>query len=176
MDAFQSIGLLQENQPCRVKRNMYIEYPGYSLHPKSVTSTAYILGDVERLSQWIHENKYKVHIVGQSIGTGPACYLAHLLHKTKLVKSLELITPFVNMYRLAMDRASIFGILVYNYYPNDQYLKEIAGEIGKSKIIIHHGTDDEIIPYSHGVELSNYGTLKTYRDAMHNDILWTRIY
>lgn len=169
-DAYRSIGHLNPSRGM----HMYIEYPGYAPHPTETPSSQNILEDVERLSRWIISNNKKVHIVGQSIGTGPACHLAFLLRNTPLVKKMDLVTPFSNMYQLAMDHVSLFGIFAWNCYPNDQCLEDVqrSGQLTKDKIIIHHGTDDEIIPYYHATTLSRYGTLKTYHGAEHNNIPW----
>jgi len=42
------------------------------------------------------------------------------------------------------------------------------------EIFIHHGTEDEIIPYSHAVSLGVYGHLQSYQGADHNNLRWRR--
>jgi len=171
--------LISLNNDVRNKQGkyMYIEYPGYGNHPNDEVSTSVILTEVSLLAEWIIKGKYNVHIVGQSIGTGPACYLAYLLHTSGLIKDVELVTPFSNMNRLATDYTYLLGYFVWNCYPNDKYLEEIikAGYVTRDKIIIHHGTNDQIISYNHAKTLSCYGTLKTYKGATHNNIPWKTI-
>lgn len=172
-DAYRSIGNMRGLGAGAGTVHMYMEYPGYSLHPDTSVSTAGIRKDVETFAQWIKSARRTVYIVGQSIGTGPACYLAYLLRDSPgTVTGLELITPFINMCALAGEHALFGSLLAPNCYPNDYYLSK--ANLSKDKIIIHHGTNDEIIPYSHAVALSRYGTLRTHQGAMHNTIDWNK--
>jgi len=168
-DAYHSRGLIHNNST-----QLYIEYPGYSLHPDTSVSTTGILRDVEKLSEWIKNTRQRVHIIGQSIGTGPACYLAYLLRDSSLLSGLDLVTPFTNICGLVGEYVPFGSFIVPNCYPNDYHLSEIISSKGLAidDIVIHHGTNDEIIPYSHAVNLSKYGTLKTYGGRTHNDIPW----
>jgi len=171
--ASQAVGTLDVHHtgPVVNSLDMYIEYPGYGPHPIQPVSTRQILYEVEQLASWITTGQHRTRIVGQSIGTGPASYLAYLLKDSGLVRQLDLVTPFTNLRSLAMEY-TLFGLLIWNYYPNDDYLAEIAN--GGIKIYIHHGTNDEVIPYSHAVKLSEYGTLRSYQGASHNDLPWRR--
>lgn len=172
--AAQAVGILDAHHMGPVRNNcldMYIEYPGYGPHPIPSVSTEQLLYEVERLANWIMVSKYKTRIVGQSIGTGPASYLAYLMKDSGLVRQLDLVTPFTNLRALSMEY-SILGFLVWDYYPTNDYLSEIAKTV--IAIIIHHGTADEIIPYSHAVSLGIYGHLQSYQGANHNNLLWKR--
>ena len=71
-----------------------------------------ILYEVERLASWIINSRYKTRIVGQSIGTGPASYLAYLMKDSGLLLQLDLVTPFLNLRALAIEY-SVLGLLVW---------------------------------------------------------------
>jgi fermentation-respiration switch protein FrsA (DUF1100 family) len=173
MLAAQAVGTLDTHHlgPSVNSLDMYIEYPGYGPHPIQTVSSDQILYEVKRLASWIIDAGYKTRIVGQSIGTGPASYLAYLLKDSGLVRQLDLVTPFTNLRSLAMEY-TLFGLLVWNYYPNEDYLAEIAKR--DIRVFIHHGTEDEIIPYSHAIALGAYGQLQSYQGANHNNLPWRR--
>lgn len=156
--------------------NNYIipEYPGYCGTPVCDDGTTVgIINDVHRLANWIQKNKVKVHIVGQSIGTGPACILADILPHN-LVCSLQLITPFTTLAALINDYTWFGGYLVPEYYYDN--MARLGRITGRCPLNIYHGTDDRVIPVSHALTLREAlgeGYTKTYilEGLVHNDII-----
>uniref|UniRef100_A0A6C0JAC9 Serine hydrolase FSH domain-containing protein n=1 Tax=viral metagenome TaxID=1070528 RepID=A0A6C0JAC9_9ZZZZ len=152
------------------------EYPGYKgAFPckNNLTVTETILEGVNTLAQWLYKHKIKVHIIGQSIGSGPACKLASSLPK-KLLLSLQLITPFININDLINDYTLFGGYLISDYYYNN--LEELRKIISYCPINIYHGNFDTIINIKHSTQiqnqLKNNINLKMYiTNTNHNDIL-----
>lgn len=95
----------------------------------------------------------QVYIFGRSVGTGPASWLAaHWMEGAPRppLAGLILETPFTSMTDLIHDYASWFpaGLMKYRF-PNAEVLTEFRGPI-----LILHGTDDEIINYTHAEKLA----------------------
>lgn len=147
------------------------EYPGYDHVPSHPSgTTAGINHDVDQLAKWIRSNKVKVHIIGQSIGTGPACKLACLVPR-KLLKSLQLLSPFTSISDLANDYTWGFGgFFIDTHFDNIGCLAKIDGYC---PINIYHGTKDDIIPVRHTEAIKSDIKCKVYiyEDTYHNDVI-----
>lgn len=82
-------------------------------------------------------------IMGVSIGTGPAAYLAQRYHAA----AVALVSPYFRFDTLVSEMP-LFGYLTpflkYSF-PTVDHLKATS----KTRIIIAHGTIDNIIPYAH---------------------------
>ena len=144
------------------------EYPGYGIYKPGLScDTSIILDDVTKLAKWLIDQKYDVHVIGESIGTGPASSLAKKLsYKGRLV-ALHLLSPFYSLKRLANDYTCLgLGHLVYDSYPNYHNIDRI-----KRPVFIYHGKDDSIISYQHALQLSKKANVKLYSyHCDHNDI------
>lgn len=93
-------------------------------------------------------SKDSIIIYGRSFGSGVAAYLASAIDS----RSLILETPYYSVPALFSHYAPIYPTSVMSKFklPVHEYLKEV-----KAPVIIFHGTDDEIIPYSHAKKLKN---------------------
>ncbi len=80
-------------------------------------------------------------IVGYSIGSGPACYLA----EKNPVGGLVLFAPFKSAIRVVTG----VRLLPYDPFPNLARIRNVS-----CPIIIYHGTADRVVPFSHGEALS----------------------
>mmetsp|Transcript_26218 Transcript_26218/g.58272 ORF Transcript_26218/g.58272 Transcript_26218/m.58272 type:complete len:508 (+) Transcript_26218:131-1654(+) len=91
----------------------------------------------------------QIILYGRSLGSGPSCYLAA---KTALlgesVAGLILHSPFLSIYRIVVNSSNL-GV-VGDMFPNGRRAADV-----RCPVFIVHGTADEIVPFSHGLELLN---------------------
>ena len=117
-----------------------VDYPGYGLSDGSPNEKG-CCRNVHRLYDWLVETRgfkpEEIIVDGFSVGTGPAVELT----ATEPVGGLILEAPFLSAPRVVTK----VRILPIDPFPN---LKRI-GEV-KCPLLFFHGTDDRIIPYSHG--------------------------
>ena len=180
---------------------MYMEYPGYGHYIEdndtscalastmtcatsrstghNACSSAKIISDVRCLARYLSDKRavqnyaVEVHIIGESIGSGPACHLASILTLLGCpVASLQLISPFTSINQLAGEHS--WGPLrhvVANPYPNLELVRTL-----NHGVHVHHGTRDTIIGVHHAYEFNHLPnvTLRTY-DSDHNEI-WDKAY
>jgi len=88
----------------------------------------------------------RIILYGRSLGSGPTCYLAE--KKTRQNEPLAgviLHSPFLSIYRIALDMGFIFSA---DIFPNASRIKNVG-----CPTLIIHGTEDKIVPFSHGKEL-----------------------
>jgi len=120
-----------------------VEYPGYGLSDGSPDEKG-CYRNVHRLYDWLIETRgfkpEEIIINGFSIGTGPATELA----ATRPCGGLILEAPFLSAPR-AVTRVRILPV---DPFPN---LKRIGNV--KCRVLMIHGTDDRVIPYSQGKAL-----------------------
>ena len=86
-------------------------------------------------------NTYNTVVIGRSIGSGGACYLAN--HKG--IKNLVLISPFTTIPKVAKDFAGCFGALVRTHFSNEEEIRNYKGNL-----LVIHGKIDEVIAHKHG--------------------------
>lgn len=85
-------------------------------------------------------------IYGRSLGTAPATKLA----MDNVVKMLILETPYTSIPDIAWSHLPI-----YPYSKVSEFILPIKDWIGQVKcpVYMFHGTDDQIVPYSHSLKL-----------------------
>lgn len=170
----ESLELVKELSKASSVGYIIPEYPGYCEIPYD-SITKGIHKDVDNMAEWIIKHKVSVNIIGQSIGTGPACRLAEKLYGTKSLLSLQLISPYYNISRLVNDYTWLLGYVVENSYDNAECLSKING----CPINIIHGSRDHIIGSYHAENLyqvadKNYCKLYIIDGLDHNDIYCTQ--
>ena len=141
-----------------------VDYPGYGLSDGSPDEKG-CYRNVHRLYDWLIEKRgFKpedIIVSGFSIGTGPATELA----ATKPVGGLILEAPFLSAPRV-VTRVRILPI---DPFPN---LKRI-GDV-KCRVLMIHGTNDSVIPYSQGQALFKLANepkrFVSVEDCDHNEI------
>lgn len=108
-------------------------------------------------------------IYGRSLGTGMATYLASNNKPSKLI----LETPYYSIADVAKHRFPIFPVsrLLKYKFPSNEYIKEVNCEI-----IIFHGTDDLVVPFSSGEKLFKVSDKQktrfiTIEGGTHNDLV-----
>lgn len=131
-----------------------MEYPGYSVYRSTEISEEIIIKDSETVMNYLTE-KCKVplkrlFVMGRSLGSGPACWVA----KNYDIAGLILISPFISIKEVANHHYGVFGgLLIKNRFNNLENIKEI-----KCPALIIHGIQDEIVPVRHSETLK--GMLK----------------
>ena len=127
-----------------------VEYPGYSVYKASEISEELIIKDSEAVITYLLD-KCKVSlsrlvILGRSLGSGPACWLA----KTYPAACLILVSPFISIKEVASHHYGIFGsLLIRNRFNNLENIKE-----SKCPTLIIHGGNDEVVPFRHSETLT----------------------
>jgi len=152
-----------------LKMNVIIvEYPGYSIY-KAEKSAEIICQDSLKVYSFIKE-KFKakdedIYVVGRSLGTGPAVYLAS---KEKSIKSLILISPFKSIKLIKNAILSFFLLDIFKSI-------DIIGNVS-CPILFIHGLNDPLIDFTHSEELftksdnkNNQNDLILNPEMTHND-------
>ncbi|WP_035694796.1 alpha/beta hydrolase [Flavobacterium soli] len=124
-----------------------LDYRGFGKSGGEIESEEQFYKDVtfaykKMLSQY-PENK--VIIVGYSVGTGPATYLA----STNNPKVLILQAPYYNFSEMADSRFPFLPGFVLKYkFATNQFIPKV-----KAPIYIFHGDRDQVISFSNSVKL-----------------------
>ena len=141
------------------------DYPGYGESPgkpgekecyRAINAAYHYLIDDLKLAP------EKVILAGQSVGSGPTCWLASRENHGGVI----LISPFLSAFRVATQ----IPIFPGDRFPNIRNIKEFS-----TPLLIIHGDEDEVIPFSHGQRLfelspSNKKTFVPVSGAGHNDL------
>jgi len=124
-----------------------LDYRGYGKSEGEITSESQLLEDVSLVYQELIKN-YKedeVIIVGYSIGTALAAYLASINNPAKLI----LKAPYNNMtYMLELYYGWLPTSWLRYKLTTDEYL--LAADL---PVIIFHGDEDRLIPYECSLRL-----------------------
>lgn len=121
-----------------------VDYPGYGLSDgKPDEDGCYMV--VHRLYDWLLKERgfepKDIILDGFSIGTGPATELA----SRREVGALVLEAPFLSAPRVVTRTRLLF----VDPFPNLKNIKKVT-----CPVLIMHGTDDRVVPFWHGRELS----------------------
>jgi len=143
---------------------MLVEYPGYGRSegsPSKKSINEAFLSAYDHLTARKDVDPEKIIIFGRSIGGGAACALASERPSAALI----LKSTFISIRSMA-SKFFVPGFLVKDSFDNLTAVKSYS-----KPMLIIHGKNDEIIPYSHGValyEAAKNGKMITY-DCGHND-------
>lgn len=151
-----------------------MDYRGYGKSTGTITSENQFLSDVDTMYRHIsarYQEKTKA-IVGYSLGSGPAAWLARQ-HNPEL---LILKAPYYNIPDLAGDLYPFLpGWLAKYRFATNEYLQETD-----SKVIIFHGDEDGLIRMDASKRLKAYFTEKDTLIVLpgqgHNGIRNNRVY
>ena len=149
------------------------EYPGYA-DDTPLPSTEKILRSSEQAFDYVqthNPDKLPVILFGESLGTGPATYLAS--KNLENVKALILQTPFTSLGDVG--QAHYFYLPVKLLIRDDFKAYEWARHV-LIPVFVFHGNKDEVIPFNIGKEqVANFKdhlvTFKIIEGAHHNDLL-----
>lgn len=125
------------------------DYAGYGLHTCRVSSESHCQKDIVAVYSYLINTKKinpeKIVIYGRSLGSGPACYLAHYVRNHhQRPQKLILVSPLSSAVSVVTDLWSPIDIF-RNY--------QLAPQINCSTLILH-GDNDKVVPHSCGLDLS----------------------
>ena len=147
-----------------------VEYPGYSIYfseKSAETMCEDSLIVYEFIQKTFNAKNEDIYVVGRSLGTGPAVYLASI----KTPKNLFLISPFKSIKSIKNAFLSFFLLDIFKSI-------DIIDKI-KCQIFFIHGKNDTLIDFSHSEELFskaenisnlNQNILIINKNMTHNDI------
>lgn len=125
-----------------------LEYPGYEDRPGPTTEKT-LLAAAASAFQALPTNK-PAYLVGESLGTGVACYLAGTF--TNRIHGIILLSPFSSAADVAQSRFPFLPVrfLMEDTFKSQDYLKTYHG-----KVAITVDGMDEIVPEKFGLRLYN---------------------
>jgi uncharacterized protein len=144
-----------------------LEYPGYGGRAGTPSQQAFFQSATEGL-ELLKRNR-PVYVIGESLGTGVAAYLAGTY--PQVVRGLLLIAPYNNLSDVAQHHMPIFPVkwLLRDKFPSDKYLRNYHGPIG----FLLAG-QDTVVPTRFGRKLYEEYTgpkkLWEMPEAGHNDV------
>jgi len=125
----------------------FLDYRGYGKSQGTISSQAQLLDDVQLayrqlLSEYAESS---VVVLGYSVGTGPAAWLAAQQHP----KLLILQAPYFSMRDLATRTYPFVpGFLVRYPLPTNELVAQV-----KAPVVLFHGDRDEVIYYQSSLRL-----------------------
>jgi uncharacterized protein len=123
------------------------DYRGFGKSTGKIYSETQMFNDVQNIYNFIKE-KYpeeKIVIIGYSIGTGLAAYLASKNHPKKLI----LLAPYYNFPDLMRHTYKLLPTILLKY---KLMTNEFIGKV-KAPIAIFHGKNDDLIYYQSSEKL-----------------------
>jgi len=142
------------------------DYPGYGLTAGKPSERS-IYETAEAAYRFLVEEKKfapeNIIVMGRSLGGGPSCFLA----KKHPVGGLILESTFTSALRVVTG----VRLLPFDPFSNISRIDRITCP----KLVIH-GTEDEIVPFSHGKKLATVAAqpcrFEAVKGAGHNDLFW----
>ena len=127
-----------------------------------------IYSDALSLFDKVQEKQAIISVMGRSLGSGAATYLA----SKRPVEKMVLVSPYDSIKSVAQNKFPIYPIflLLKDKYDSIGRVKEI-----QAKTIVLMAENDEVIPKKHSLRLisefpTEQITVKTISDTGHNDI------
>lgn len=142
------------------------DYPGYgqsSGKPTEKSCERAISSAWNYLTEKQNISNDDIVIIGRSVGSGPAVWLA----SKHSARSLVLISPFTSTYAVSSPAQYI---LPGNRFPNKKRIRKI-----ETPLLVVHGQEDGIITANHGRELVEASAARQKKyvalaDVGHNDL------
>lgn len=144
-----------------------LEYPGYGPRPGS-PSMASFLAAAEAAFDALPPDR-PVHLVGESLGSGPVAHLARV--RGARVRGMTLFAPFDDLARVGQSAFPILpiGLVLRDRFRPSRWLKDV-----RAPLIVVLAERDEVVPMRFGRQLyEDYGGpkgLQVLADRGHNDI------
>ena len=127
-----------------------------------------IYSDALSLFDKVQEKQAIISVMGRSLGSGAATYLA----SKRPVEKMVLVSPYDSIKSVAQNKFPIYPmfLLLKDKYDSIGRVKEI-----QAKTIVLMAENDEVIPKKHSLRLisefpTEQITVKTISDTGHNDI------
>jgi len=135
--------LIAKNLKCNV---LVYDYSGYG-ESGGIPMEKNTYRDVKLVYEWVVSNvtkhEHNVILYGQSVGSGPSCYLAS---RRDNVGGLILHSPFTSGMRVLTPSRALACL---DIFPNIDRIKKV-----KCKVFIIHGKKDVEVKFEHGYVLS----------------------
>ena len=123
-----------------------VEYPSYSLYQKEPSSEE-LLNDTKIIYDFIKErfkiSDKNIFIIGRSIGTSPAIYLA----SERKPNALITISAFTSIKAVADNLVGFLKIFVKERLVSIDYIKKVT--------LLIHGQQDPLIPFKETIALKD---------------------
>lgn len=123
-----------------------LEYPGYGGRKGKPAQATILLAADEGVAN-IRQN-CALYVIGESLGTGPVCYLAG--QYASRVKGVYLVAPYNNLTGAAAAHLPLFPVklMLKDKYPSDRWLPNFRGALA-----VMLGGNDSVIPSELGRRL-----------------------
>lgn len=145
-----------------------LDYRGYGKSEGSITSQQQMFDDVQSAYDTVkaHYAEDKITVLGYSIGTGPAAYIAANNKPGRLI----LQAPYYSLTDMMRHTYPIIPTFILKYkFATSDYLKQCT-----APLTIFHGDADEVIYYGSSLKLQKLfkpgDTLITLHNQGHNGI------
>lgn len=116
--------------------------------------------------EWVKEFYGDVIVLGYSLGTHPATYVASQYN----IKLLYLIAPFCSIEKLIQEKTYLPSKLVFFKFNSEELMKKV-----QSPVIIVSSKDDTIVKVKHSLKLSKVAkNLRLYKELIgynHHDLI-----
>lgn len=152
----------------------FLDYRGFGKSGGEISSQHQLLNDIQTVYAEMMKryDENKITVLGFSIGTGPAAYIAATNNPHRLI----LQAPYYSLTNVIQDICPVVpGFIVKYKLETYKYVSEC-----KMPVIIFHGDKDNVIDYSNSVKLK--GVLKdsdmfiTLDGEGHNGITSNEVY
>ena len=127
-----------------------IEYPGYSIYKTKDSNSNIILENTIIVYDYIKAkfnlNDNNIYILGRSIGTSPAIYLA----SKRKPNALFVISGFSSIKEVAKNLVGPLNVLLKDRFFSIDYIKDVT-----CPVLFIHGQKDPLIPFKETLKLKN---------------------
>jgi len=144
---------------------LFVEYPGYGRSegkPSQAVVTEIFTMAYDLLASRKDVDPSRIILIGRSVGGGVICQLAANRPSAALIllSTFTSLKSFVRKYFLP-------AFLLRDTFDSETVVRAYQGPL-----LVVHGTDDETVPYEHGLKLRDAGKhakMITYHGAGHNN-------
>ncbi len=125
-----------------------LEYPGYADRSGSPSQRS-LFSAADEAFRMLPTNR-PIYLVGESLGTGVASYLAGIY--SNKIAGIVLISPFNSLTDVAQNHFPLLPVrlLLTDRFPSEKYLHNYRGKLG-----ITVGGRDTVVPEKFGLRLYN---------------------
>ena len=120
------------------------DYRGYGMSTGGPASATGAVRDMEAVYRYVVDTlrvaPSRIVLYGRSVGSGPATDLAARVPVGGLVVESAFVSAFRVLTRVAL--------LPFDRFPNLRHIRQV-----RAPVLVIHGTEDEVIPISHGRRL-----------------------
>jgi uncharacterized protein len=124
-----------------------LDYRGFGKSEGIIDNQEQVLKDVSSVYNSLLKmyNEQNISIIGYSIGTGPATFLASMNNPRQLI----LQAPYYNFTEFSNGRVPYIPNFLKKFsFANNEFIKKV-----KSPVFIFHGKNDHVINYHNSVNL-----------------------